>query len=226
MSNTHPKLNLSKQDLRLIFNNIQSSTISKLNLHLPTSNDDLKNNVEIALEEFLIDVLEMAKPALMVDGIDVAQEGLKILSILSLKPKEVVEPFDIELNNQLREILLQVEQETVELTRLRRELPLSARKAYNDLVSKTDIEVSEGLADLEREEALEKDKKVHEETEEDVVGDTKKIASEYEQYILTLDGLKGSLPELQGELVRYEKMVKFLEGAYTQQVNEQTGGAN
>ena len=71
--------------------------------------------------------------------------------MLSLKSKEKIEPFDFELNAQLRDVLEHVEQETIQVSKLRRELPSRARETYDNLISNTDKDVSTILAELDSE---------------------------------------------------------------------------
>lgn len=122
MESTHQKLQLTKQDLKYVYNQILNEIIGKLNLHLPTSdNDPMKNKVTNMLHDYLKEVFEMAKHGMVVDGVDMgSSKATGIADLLSLKPKERTEPFDFELNSQLREILQDIEHETIEVTNLRK----------------------------------------------------------------------------------------------------------
>lgn len=180
--------------------------MAKLDLHLPsTHSDPLKNQVATVLDDFLKEVFEMAKSAMVVDGEDMEELGRAILELVSLKPKEIVEPFDVEVNNRLRDVLLQVEQETVLLTTMRRVLPEKARELYGRLVSDTDEDVSRVLEQLDKEEVEQ-----GEEDKNEIDVDHEAIES-YEKYVLLLDGLKNSVPETKMRLDRYDQALEFLE---------------
>lgn len=180
--------------------------MAKLDLHLPsTHSDPLKNQVATVLDDFLKEVFEMAKSAMVVDGEDMEELGRAILELVSLKPKEIVEPFDVEVNNRLRDVLLQVEQETVLLTTMRRVLPEKARELYGRLVSDTDEDVSRVLEQLDKEEVEQ-----GEEDQNEIDVDHEAIES-YEKYVLLLDGLKNSVPETKMRLDRYDQALEFLE---------------
>ena len=72
-NNDYEKLQLSKQDLRYLYGQILNNTTSKLDLHLPTSNNDpLKTKVANLLDDFIIDAFEMAKQSIMIDGYDMS----------------------------------------------------------------------------------------------------------------------------------------------------------
>ncbi|ODV80751.1 Mis14-domain-containing protein [Suhomyces tanzawaensis NRRL Y-17324] len=207
----YEKIALSKQDLRHVYSQVLQLTTAKLDLHLPTSdNDPLKNKVAGVLDEFLLGAFELAKSGLVVDG-HAIDDG-SIHELLSLKRKETVEPFDLAINTRLREVLLQVEQETIELTKLRRELPAKARGAYQELVRRTDGELSSILAGLEAEE---------DEDFEVSVPNIGEISSEYEKHVLMLNDLKKTIPERKAELDRYDETLRFLEEAYRRQEAEE-----
>ncbi|KAK6199263.1 kinetochore protein Mis14 like-domain-containing protein [Scheffersomyces amazonensis] len=214
----YEKIAISKQDLKYVYNQILNKTTSKLDLHLPTSNNDpLKAKVGNLLDEFLLEAFELAKSAFIIDGKDIdAGDQLSISEILSLRAKETVEPFDLNINSRLREILLQVEQETVELTKLRRELPFKAKESYDNLVSSTDKEVSTILELLEQQEK-EEEEKDDILMNEDEIPNFSSLLQDYERHILTLNDLKKSIPLRKAELDRFDETIQFLETAYKKQ---------
>lgn len=143
------KILLSKQDLRHVYLQFAEALRAKIQHYLPGSNrqDPLQVQVENILNQHIIEVFELAKYSLVVDGKDLADEKVSIQELLHLQPTEEVVPFDTDLNQSLRSLIEAVEQETTEVTRLRRELPLQARDAYEQLVSTTDDEVTRMFAE-------------------------------------------------------------------------------
>lgn len=150
----------------------------------------------------------------MIDGQDITFEGTHqyIKDLLTLKPREKVEPFDLAINSKLRDILLQVEEETTALTRLRRELPIRVKDAYQNLVKKTDSEISTLLAELD-------EQNVTSDPEVTIPDNMDEIANEYEKHILILNDLNKTIPARKAELNRYDDTILFLEVAYQQQSN-------
>lgn len=225
-NNDYEKLQLSKQDLRYLYGQILNNTTSKLDLHLPTSNNDpLKTKVANLLDDFIIDAFEMAKQSIMIDGYDMSgrKNPKPISELLSLKSKEKIEPFDFELNAQLRDVLEHVEQETIQVSKLRRELPSRARETYDNLISNTDKDVSTILAELDSELQQELHNDDDDETGKDdlsLVPRIDSIVEDYQQAFLILNNLKRKIPEQKSELDKLDETIQLLETAYRRQQSE------
>lgn len=225
-NNDYEKLQLSKQDLRYLYGQILNNTTSKLDLHLPTSNNDpLKTKVANLLDDFIIDAFEMAKQSIMIDGYDMSgrKNPKPISELLSLKSKEKIEPFDFELNAQLRDVLEHVEQETIQVSKLRRELPSRARETYDNLISDTDKDVSTILAELDSELQQELHNDDDDETGKDDLSLMPRIDSiveDYQQAFLILNNLKRKIPEQKSELDKLDETIQLLETAYRRQQSE------
>lgn len=213
-TNDYETIQLTKQDLRYLHGQIYQNTASKLDLHLPTSpNDPLKSNVAAALDDFLLDVFEMALDALVVDGsaIEPPAGGAEsrrdaVAALLALDSSEQkTEPFDFELNAELREVIQQVEEETVEVTRYRRELPQDSRNAYEELVGKTDKEVTELLRQIDHAEAA---PVVSGELDPERV---QVIERDYYESLQRLVRLNQVLPEQRADISRLAETILFLE---------------
>lgn len=225
-NNDYEKLQLSKQDLRYLYGQILNNTTSKLDLHLPTSNNDpLKTKVANLLDDFILDAFEMAKQSIMIDGYDMSGRNnpKPISELLSLKSKEKIEPFDFELNAQLRDVLEHVEQETLQVSKLRRELPSRARETYDNLISNTDKDVSTILAELDSELQQELHNDDDDETGKDDLSLMPRIDSiveDYQQAFLILNNLKRKIPEQKSELDKLDETIQLLETAYRRQQSE------
>ncbi|CUM50187.1 unnamed protein product [Debaryomyces tyrocola] len=223
-NNDYEKLQLSKQDLRYLYGQILNNTTSKLDLHLPTSNNDpLKTKVANLLDDFILDAFEMAKQSIMIDGYDMSgrKNPKPISELLSLKSKEKIEPFDFELNAQLRDVLEHVEQETIQVSKLRRDLPSRARETYDSLISDTDKDVSTILAELDSELQQE----LHNDDDEPGKDDSlipriDSIVEDYQQAFLILNNLKRKIPEQKSELDKLDETIQLLETAYRRQQSE------
>ncbi|CAK7893021.1 kinetochore-associated protein Nsl1p [[Candida] anglica] len=231
MNNTgeYEKIQLSKQDLRYIYGQIYNNTTAKLDLHLPTSNIDvLKKNVAGLLDEYLMDAFEMACNALVVDGQELStklshRKGQRrqddeesrrqvIRDLLELAPREKIEPFDFELNGELRKLLQRVEEETIEVTQYRKEIPLKAMQEYERLVARTDDEVTGILRKLEKE--AKQEAQIESVDEYPIINEDRlnMIEQDYEEALLKLNELKRSIPGEAAEIERLDDTIKFLEG--------------
>lgn len=224
-NNDYEKLNLSKQDFKYLYSQIYNSMTSKLDLHLPTSNNDpLKTKVANSLDDFILDAFEMAKQAIVIDGHDMSgRTNMQHISdLLSLQSKEKIEPFDFKLNAELREVLEQVEQETIQVSKLRKDLPSKARDIYTDLISNTDNEVSTILADLDSaaQKEAQDDEAEHETEDQALIPRIDTITEDYQDALLILNGLKKSVPEQKAELGKLDETIELLEAAYRRQLEE------
>jgi len=135
----------------------------------------------------------------------------------------IIEPFDFELNAQLRDVLEHVEQETIQVSKLRRELPSRARETYDNLISNTDKDVSTILAELDSELQQELHNDDDDETGKDDLSLMPRIDSiveDYQQAFLILNNLKRKIPEQKSELDKLDETIQLLETAYRRQQSE------
>lgn len=214
----YEKISLTKQDLSHVYKQFVISAQKKIKHHLPVSDshDPLQIEVENIVNEHLAQVFEMAKSALFVDGHDLGEESILIKDLLSLKPTEEVMPFDAELNQKLRLVIQEVERETTEVTRLRRELPQQAKDAYESLVTNTDYEVTALIKELTRD-----DMEVPNlPRESEIIPDANGITSELLESVRNLYALKTGLSKQKAQLDSLNHTIQFLEESYSNQERE------
>lgn len=222
----YEKIDLSKQDFQYVFNNILQAIMAKLNLHLPAAqNDPLKEQVSTILEEFLINTFDNSKYSILADGLDL--QNVLIHDILSLKTLENVEKIDSEITLKLRKIFQEFEQETVDVTKLRRDLPKQASEVYCDIIKQTDGEVSEIISMIEQQsQEYQKEQQVNNDDRfEKIIEsmDFPQINQNYTDHLQLLNETNKNLPSLKIEFEKYNKTVQFLEDAYQQQLKEMEG---
>lgn len=232
-TNDYEKLQLSKQDLKFLYSQIYSKLSYRLNLHLPTSNNDpLKENVVNILEKYMLEVFDMAQNALIVDGEELllgenVDESVSATKLRQSKLAEIlqinsgtksvsqdeVEPFDQEKNLELREILQNIEQETIKVTALRRELPKQAKLVYNELVRRTDSEVTSILEELDGADETNANESKAEDISTSGIDPTRlaSIQNDYEEALTRLVELKNVLPGQRAEIDRLDETITFLE---------------
>lgn len=227
--NDHEKLKLTKQDLNYLYSQILDRTKSKLDLHLPTANNDdpLKAKVANLLDSFIVDAFEIARKSMIIDGRDMDGAGLHISELFSLKYKEKVEPFNFEINAKLRDLLEHVDQETMEVTRLRRELPFSALTSYRNLISSADEEVSL-IVSLLDEEVDELNQTTDEEEVKfnETFPRVELMNEDYQTALIRMASLKKNIPEQKAELDKLDETLQFFEAVYRQQQKETNLQAN
>ncbi|EGW29934.1 uncharacterized protein SPAPADRAFT_63557 [Spathaspora passalidarum NRRL Y-27907] len=214
------KITLSRDDLRYVYNQLYISTMDRLNLHLPTEeNDPMKNQVATILNEFLLNVFDDARHSLIVDGV---ADDKPISEVLALPERqEVVEPFDVELNQQLKDTLLEFENEIVKSTTQKRELPKQAAAEYEKFVDRVDQGVSEYLAKIDEEVEVINNQESFDFEIEDKDIPYEELRAKYLDTLEKLDELKQIVPETESRLERDLQTMAFLEQAYERQKREE-----
>lgn len=226
MNNGHEKLQMTKQDLIFVYNQLLGSIIPKIETHLPQK-DHIRDEVLDLLHDFLIEVFEDAKHAMIVDGIDLSANNSSIQDVLSIKPREKTEPFNIEENDKLRDILKSFEEETIEVTKLRKKIPQDISSVFDSIIDSTDAEVTQILNELEDKDTPDKENNEEDNNDqeskdnkeedkgEDKEEDTKnQMINDYEQHLIKLLELKEQIPKQLSEIDRLNEITVFLQNKY------------
>lgn len=217
----YEKIALSKQELTHVYKQFVDAAQKKYEQHLPVSDrhDPLQIEVKNLVNETFAEVFEMAKWALVVDGLDFGEEDVSIKEFLLLKPTEEVMPFDTQLNLKLRALIQDVEKETTEVTRLRRELPGRAKDAYELLISATDEEVTSIIKSLNDKHETSQEPESHPDLLE-TIPSARDLISDYEESIGRLSALKNDLPRQLAQVESWNSTVEFLEDRRQQEQTE------
>ncbi|OBA22090.1 hypothetical protein METBIDRAFT_31048 [Metschnikowia bicuspidata var. bicuspidata NRRL YB-4993] len=146
----YTKILLSKSELAHVYRQVFYASQEKFKKLLPgcAPHDEFLMQVQNMMSANLETTFEKAKYALIVDGEDLADNDVHLNKLLTIEEREEVVPFDTELNQQLRDLIKQVENETTEVTQLRRELPQEARAAYEKLVLSIDQQVTDFIKEI------------------------------------------------------------------------------
>ena len=195
-----PAVPLSRSDIVHLHQQLSTATKKKLDLFLPNADPDdaLKLRVGAHVDEFVLELFGALDGNVVVDGTDAP-----IREIVSGGSQHVeTEPFDFSLAEKVRKLWAQVEQETVKLAELRKNGPESVKRKYEESF---DSVLEETLRETEEE-------------EESVVGDEdgpkiarlEEIEQTYKEAIERVLALKSEIPEQRNELVKIEKVAKFL----------------
>ncbi|CAR31009.1 hypothetical protein ZYGR_0P03150 [Zygosaccharomyces rouxii] len=103
------KIQVSSDQLRSIYGQLYDVLQEKASLHLPELDDPVSREVNLQLQLFLTNVMEMAFNSLKIDGPPAND-------ILNSR----CEPFDLELNERVRKSYETWEEETVKVANLKR----------------------------------------------------------------------------------------------------------
>lgn len=212
MSYGHEKIAISKQDLQALHGNLQDVVFQHLDVHLPQTvkHDPLRNEVGKTATAIIENAFAMAKDLMVVDGVD-GERYKDVGGILAWEPKEVVEELDTAINNELREVLVEYEQEVGSLTQLRRTLPQQLGQHYDTLVADTDEHITRVLAEIDHNASDDED-----DASASLELDEKAL-KQYVDHFVELQEIKKTLPQRKADLEKLQDTVRFLQ--YQKQTN-------
>lgn len=211
----HEKIHLSVEDIKYLQQHLLENARVKLNLNLPSSSQDTQDPLTLKIvemiEEFILEMLEMSRHSLVIDGDETVQSISKLLDKplerkyrKSFSPKNVltrieIAPFDMELNQELRKVYQQVEQETLEVTQLRREYPAKALELYKESFNDSPITTETEETQLDQLDQL--DSKIPR---------LDSIIEDYNESLQQLAALKAQLPKQANEMDKLNQLITFL----------------
>lgn len=194
--NLHNKLQLVSEDVKFLKSQFSESAETKLDLHLPTE-DSLKTRVRELVDEFIHETFELARHSMVVNGVDMSTQDTLVDS---LKKEEVVEPFDVELNEKLRSVYAEVDERTLEVTELRRQIPNQATEIYKQKLKEEQDILDQALPN-EGQSA---------ENDESISLPINRIQADYEDTLQLIQSLSKSVPELYSDLNELQEVIDFL----------------
>ena len=134
MSQSHSKkLDVTVEQLRSIYHQFHDILEEKTDLHLPKKDHDddaVRREVQIQLQEFLLSAMTMASKSLEVVNADT--QGKTVKQLIMESQEKYMEPFDLELNEQVRKMYQEWEDETVKVAQLRQTGPAKINEVYNN----------------------------------------------------------------------------------------------
>lgn len=227
------KLDVTVEQLRSIYGQLYDLLEEKAALHLPNdidaerkgdhTDDNVKREVQIQLQEFLTQVMDMASNSLRVVNIDDGdmeasgkRNKLSIKDLIMKSQEKYVEPFDLELNEKVRKSYQEWEDQTVKVSQLRQNGPNHVNQLYvkarDQFLSQLDSRI-ENLQESTTETPKEEDK-IKIEIEEEVSEDEQywqSIKEQYEQSLTYLHDAQAQLPQTRSDLNKIKNLIAYLE---------------
>ncbi|KAG5355094.1 Kinetochore-associated protein [Yarrowia sp. B02] len=124
------KLHLTAQDARYLRDEFASAVEQKTSLHLPGNDptDPLILRVRQLVSDFVTETMQLSRHALVVDGVEMGH----VTSIDShlRESTEHIEPFDMALAEELRKVYAEVDETTVKLSEMRKNVPHVIAELY------------------------------------------------------------------------------------------------
>ncbi|KAK9320782.1 kinetochore protein Mis14 like-domain-containing protein [Lipomyces orientalis] len=210
----HQKLQLVSQDVLFLQKKFLDVAKTKIDANFPAQpsgeQDPLKQQVEEIVKEFILRTIELSKHSLVVNGIEGADPSLDSLmkgaDLDKDEETDKYEPFDLELNEQVRELYSEIDKETVEVTKLRREGPLRALEAYKSKLDTLDEQRANAQTEsMDMDDAEFVDVKMQE-----FLPRSEIIAAGFESLIATLRDMKKNVPATAAKLDRAEAAITHL----------------
>lgn len=226
------KLDVTVEQLRSIYGQLYDLLEEKAALHLPNdidaerkrghTDDSVKREVQIQLQEFLTQVMDMASNSLRVVNIDDEnmeasgkRNKLSIKDLIMKSQEKYVEPFDLELNEKVRKSYQEWEDQTVKVSQLRQNGPDHVNQLYvkarDQFLSQLDSRI-ENLQESATKPPEEE--KIEVEIEEDVSEDEQywqRIKEQYEQSLTYLHDAQTQIPQTRSDLNKIKNLIAYLE---------------
>ncbi|CCC71011.1 hypothetical protein NCAS_0G01240 [Naumovozyma castellii] len=205
------RLDVTVEQLKSIYGQLQEVFNDKFSQILPPDqvddNDPLKRQVQIQLQDFLSGVMEMAANSLNVVNADM--DGRSIKDVLLESEREYMEPFDLELNEKVRQLYQEWEDQTVKVSQLRQNGPLKVNEIYNgskeEYLSRLDARINS----LSQDEAMEDDA----DTDVALAPMDTTIKQDYQEALQNLYDTGQRIPDIRGDVEKLKRLVAYFDRA-------------
>lgn len=215
MSQSHSKkLDVTVEQLRSIYHQFHDILEEKTDLHLPKKDhedDAVRREVQIQLQEFLLSAMTMASKSLEVVNADT--QGKTVKQLIMESQEKYMEPFDLELNEQVRKMYQEWEDETVKVAQLS-DRARQDNEVYNNAKDEYLMHLDGRIGVLEARRA---DQQAAEQNEggegDDQTAETNwdDIKHDYEVSINELSQTQQSLPQVRYNVEKVKHLMDYLE---------------
>lgn len=202
-----PKVDVTVEQLRSVYGQLHEALEERAALHLPGEGEDaMGREVRLQLQEFLAQVLEMASSSMRVVNAEDNGRAVSVQELISKSQERYVEPFDLELNEKVRQTYQEWEDCTVQVAQLRRDGPRRVDEAYASARDQFLARLDAQIAGLQEEGAG---------APAESQDQTERLLDEYvEQYGTSLKELheaQEDVPQLRANLDKIKSLISYLE---------------
>lgn len=169
--------------------------------------DKVRREVQLRLQEYLLRVMDMASDSIEV--ID-AEEGKSIRELIMESREKFLEPFDVDLNERVREQYHQWEDANVKIAQLRRRGPEAVRSLYAAEQDKYLEELDSRIEKLQEENNTALNGEEGEVSEEEVTPEQQEV---FLTALTSLMATQSRIPEIRAELDTTTNIVSYLDNA-------------
>lgn len=202
-SDLHSKLQLVAEDVRFLKQQFKDAAEAKIDVNLDCDkNDPVRKRVDEIVQQFISDTFEMSKHAMIIDGEEMGDKDLSVV----LERDDDVEPFDLALNDRLRQLYAQVDEKTLEVTQLRRTVPFEAIQVYsNNKLDPKSLSINET-----DENNTNNNDDENEEIQKENYTLSNRAQMDYTNALTLLSNLKQKVPDELIELEKLEQTINYL----------------
>lgn len=211
MSTQPSKLDVTLDELRYIHAQFKDILDDKLSLHLPQAEDNVRQEVQLQLQNFLFQVMDVAEDSLNIVDDNRTDNSTKLRDVIIRTSEKNVEPFDLELNEKVRKMYQEWEDETVKVAQLRRDGPRKLKEKYKIEEKIALDEIDSKIAGLKNQKEEVSEEVPEEEDDEEDAEYWKSLAHDFEDGLSNLQEAQSSLPTNRNQLKKLKKMVLYLE---------------
>lgn len=199
---------MSVEQLRSVYGQLHEALDERAALHLPGEADDtVGRDVRLQLQEFLAQVLEMASSSMRVVNAEDNDGSVGVKDLISKSQERYVEPFDLELNERVRQAYREWEDCTVQVAQLRRDGPKTVDEAYEGAKDKFLAKLDAQIAELEKHEGA----GVPMESQDSVDKILNERVDQYESSLTSLHEAQSNIPQIRTNLGKIKSLVAYLE---------------
>ncbi|SMN21544.1 similar to Saccharomyces cerevisiae YPL233W NSL1 Essential component of the MIND kinetochore complex (Mtw1p Including Nnf1p-Nsl1p-Dsn1p) [Maudiozyma saulgeensis] len=220
MSNYSKKVDVSVEQIRAIYGQLLESLQEQVLESLPNNNsinDNISSNkslkeIQIYIQEYLLRVMEMSSGSLNIVNLDDNSNNDNDMSgMLTDTQQKYVEPFDIELNEQVRQKYQEWEDLTVKVAHLRRDGPETINKVYQtgatSMLDSLDARIHETLNNSNNED----NKKNIDAPSQNDLNRAIKPLNDYGEILTDLHSTKEQIPNTRADLAKIKTLLAFLQ---------------
>lgn len=210
------KPEVTVEQLRAIYSQLHELLEQRIAVLYPEENtknaeahkpETMRAKVQLEIEEFIFDTLEIACKSLQITNADLQDTSLRAL--IKESQDKYTEPFDLDLNDRVRKMYQEWEDQTVKVSQLRRSGPATVRQLYSARASQhlkeIDNEISNISANRSSTDAISDD------GEQDVHADLELIANDYKESLLMLQEAARDTPKTTTNLEKLKSLIVYLE---------------
>ncbi|XDT19352.1 Kinetochore protein Mis14 like [Nakaseomyces glabratus] len=205
------KVALSVGQLRSVYGQLHSILEERMSLVMPGDGDAegdedmVRREVQLRLQEYLLRVMEMAGDSIEVTDADPEKS---IRELIMESRQKYMEPFDLDLNERVREQYHKWEDANVKIAQLRRRGPETVRSMYLEEQEKYLNEVDKRIDALE-----DTDQEPSEDTTQEYVPE---VMSEedrqlFQEALKSVLDTQARIPEIRGELASNNNLLNYLD---------------